>query len=151
MRVETVKVKWAIFYLGKWFVFSTLVLDPEFILCTSVGSFVPIVRESDVQKNMIWTGKKKLLVECLWGIYVLICYIVMLACNLLLVTSVILCNTTLCDSSLSGSGGLMCLVTLILGVVRTGRVQGVKQSSADWELLLSLLLMFEIFSYLSFM
>lgn len=89
--------------------------------------------------------------ECLWGIYVLItCYIVMLACNLLLVTSVIVYNTTLCDFSLSGSGGLMCLVTLILGVVITGRVQGVKQSSKDRELLLSLLLMSEIFSHLSF-
>lgn len=79
----------------------------------------------------------------------LYCYIRMLACNLLLVTSVILCNTTLCVF-FSGSGRLICLVTLILGVVITGRVQGVKQSSEDLELLLSLLCMPEIFSHQSF-
>jgi len=78
------------------------------------------------------------------------CYIVMLACNLLLVTSVILCNTTLCVFSLLGSGRLTCLVTLMLGMIITGRMQGVKESSADRELLLSLLLMPEIFSHHSF-
>lgn len=84
-------------------------------------------------------------------IYVLMtCYIVMLACNLLLVTTVILCNTILCVFSLSGSGRLTCLVTLILGVVITERVQGVKQSLEVRELLLSLLLMPEIFSHHSF-
>jgi len=50
------------------------------------------------------------------------CYNVMLAYNLLLVTSVILCNTAVCVFSLSGSGRLTCLVTLMLGVVITGRV-----------------------------
>jgi hypothetical protein len=140
------------FYLGKVFIFSTLVLDPEFNLCTSVGSFAHIVGIT-VMFRRVWSEQVNR--SCWWnvcgGFYVFItCYIVMLACNLLLVTSFILCNATLCVFSLSGSGRLKYLVTLILGVVITGRLQGVKQSSEDQELLLSLLLMPEIFSHHSF-
>jgi len=141
-----------LFNPGKMFIFSTLVLDPEFNLCTSVGSFVHIVGVT-LMFRRIWS--EQVIRSCWWNVcegfmFFITCYIVMLTCNLLLVTSVVLCNTTLCVFSLSGSGRLTCLVTLMLGMVITGRMQGVKHSSADWELLLSLLLMPEIFSHHSF-
>jgi hypothetical protein len=152
MRVGTVKVKWAIVVTWLW---TFLPWQSVHFFHSCAGSRIQFVhfsgqfcahcwRNSDVQKNMVWTGKQKLLVECFWGIYVLnTCYIVMLACNLLLLSCVTPLSVSSPSKAVSGDTNVGCCYN------RKG-VQGVKQSSEDRELLLSLLLMPEIFSHHSF-